>query len=165
MVGLDGAGKTTILFKLKLGEVVQSIPTIGFNCETIEFKNQKSVIWDIGGQDLIRPMWKHYYQNAEGIIYVVDTSDKKRVEFAKNEISKMLAQEDLVGVPLLVLANKQDIGLLTVKEVISRMELERVMGRPWHCQGTSALNGNGLVEGFTWLITKIEALPKRTVGN
>lgn len=61
MLGLDGAGKTTILFKLKLGEVVSSIPTIGFNVETLEYKNIKFTVWDVGGQDSIRAMWKHYY--------------------------------------------------------------------------------------------------------
>ena len=108
MVGLDGAGKTTILFKLKLGDVVQSIPTVGFNCETVEFKNQKSVIWDIGGQDILRPMWRHYYQNAEGIIYVADSSDKKREDIAGQEIVKMLANGDLNHVPLPDMANSQD---------------------------------------------------------
>lgn len=61
MLGLDGAGKTTILFKLKIGEVVSSIPTIGFNVETVEYKNIKFTVWDVGGQDSIRAMWKHYY--------------------------------------------------------------------------------------------------------
>jgi ADP-ribosylation factor protein 1 len=75
MLGLDGAGKTTILFKLKLGEVVSSIPTIGFNVETVEYKNCKFIVWDVGGQDSIRAMWQHYYQNADALIYVVDSSD------------------------------------------------------------------------------------------
>ncbi len=76
MLGLDAAGKTTILMKLKLGEVIQSIPTIGFNVEAVKFKNITFNVWDVGGQDKIRPMWKHYYQNAEGLIFVVDSSDK-----------------------------------------------------------------------------------------
>lgn len=76
MLGLDGAGKTTILFKLKIGEVVSSIPTIGFNVETVEYKNIKFTVWDVGGQDSIRAMWKHYYQNADALIYVVDSSDR-----------------------------------------------------------------------------------------
>ena len=76
MLGLAGAGKTTILFKLKIGEVVSSIPTIGFNVETVEYKNIKFTVWDVGGQDSIRAMWKHYYQNADALIYVVDSSDR-----------------------------------------------------------------------------------------
>ena len=62
MIGLDAAGKTTILYKLKLGEVVTTIPTIGFNVETLEYKNLKFTVFDVGGQDKIRPLWKHYYE-------------------------------------------------------------------------------------------------------
>lgn len=90
MLGLDGAGKTTILFKLKLGEVVSSIPTIGFNVETVEYKNIKFTVWDVGGQDSIRAMWKHYYQNADALIYVVDSSDRNRFDTAKEVLQKML---------------------------------------------------------------------------
>ena len=90
---------------------------------------------------------------------------KKIVEVTKNEIWKRLAQEDLVSVPLLVFANKQDIGLLSVKEVISKMELENLKGRSWHCRCTSASNGNGLMEGFTWLINNIEALSNRNAEH
>jgi small GTP-binding protein len=161
MVGLDGAGKTTILYKLKLGDAVQSIPTIGFNCETIQFKNQKSIIWDIGGQDTLRPMWRHYYQNTEGIIFVVDSSDKKRIEISKSELWKLMANEDTQGLPVLIVANKQDIALMTTQEIIEHMELARVKDRAWHCQGSNAITGQGLVDGFTWLIKKIEAAPKK----
>jgi ADP-ribosylation factor family len=79
MVGLDAAGKTTILYKLKLGEVVTTIPTIGFNVETVEYKNISFTVWDVGGQDKIRPLWRHYYQNTQGIIFVVDSNDRDRV--------------------------------------------------------------------------------------
>ncbi|PWA66565.1 ADP-ribosylation factor 3 [Artemisia annua] len=68
MVGLDAAGKTTILYKLKLGEIVTTIPTIGFNVETVEYKNSFTV-WDVGGQDKIRPLWRHYFQNTQGLIF------------------------------------------------------------------------------------------------
>jgi len=61
MVGLDAAGKTTILYKLMLGELVTAIPTVGFNVETVEYKNIKFTMWDVGGQDVIRPLWVHYY--------------------------------------------------------------------------------------------------------
>ncbi|KAA8529590.1 hypothetical protein F0562_034310 [Nyssa sinensis] len=73
MVGLDAAGKTTILYKLKLGEIVTTIPTIGFNVETVEYKNISFTVWDVGGQDKIRPLWRHYFQNTQGLIFVVDS--------------------------------------------------------------------------------------------
>merc|ERR1711998_418466 len=89
MVGLDAAGKTTVLYKLKLGEVVTTIPTIGFNVETVEYKNINFTVWDVGGQDKIRPLWRHYYQNTQGIIFVVDSNDKERLGMAKEELEKM----------------------------------------------------------------------------
>merc|ERR1711904_290427 len=79
MQGLDAAGKTTILYKWKLGEVVTTIPTIGFNVETVEYKNISFTVWDVGGQDKIRPPWRHYYQNTQGLIFVIDSNDRERV--------------------------------------------------------------------------------------
>merc|ERR1712065_122904 len=76
MVGLDAAGKTTILYKLKLGEIVTTIPTIGFNVETVEYKNISFTVWDVGGQDKIRPLWRHYFQNTQGVIFVIDSNDR-----------------------------------------------------------------------------------------
>ena len=114
MLGLDAAGKTTILYKLKLGEVVSSVPTNGFNVETVEFEKVKFTVWDVGGQDKIRQLWKHYYQNTQALIYVVDSSDKERVEIAREELQKMLAEEELKDAVLLVLANKQDMCVMSV---------------------------------------------------
>ena len=94
MVGLDAAGKTTILYKLKLGEVVTTIPTIGFNVETVEYKNISFTVWDVGGQDKIRNLWRHYYQNTQGLIFVVDSNDKARIDDARNELHKMLQEEE-----------------------------------------------------------------------
>merc|ERR1712059_227832 len=95
MVGLDAAGKTTILYKLKLGEVVTTIPTIGFNVETVEYKNINFTVWDIGGQDKIRKLWRYYYQGTDGAIFVVDSSDRDRIEDAREELFKMLNEEEM----------------------------------------------------------------------
>merc|ERR1712000_128544 len=92
MVGLDAAGKTTILYKLKLGEIVTTIPTIGFNVETVEYKKINFTVWDVGGQDKIRPLWRHYFQNTQGLIFVVDSNDKDRVAEANEELQKMLRE-------------------------------------------------------------------------
>nr|KAF6337786.1 ADP ribosylation factor 5 [Pipistrellus kuhlii] len=89
MVGLDAAGKTTILYKLKLGEIVTTIPTIGFNVETVEYKNICFTVWDVGGQDKIRPLWRHYFQNTQGLIFVVDSNDRERVQESADELQKM----------------------------------------------------------------------------
>ena len=155
MLGLDAAGKTTIVYKLKLGEVLNSIPTIGFNVETVEFKNIKFNVWDVGGQDKIRTLWRHYYPNTQGLIFVVDSSDRARVELAKEELHKMLSEEDLKDAVLLVFANKQDLGVMSVAEVIDKLDLQSIRGRDWFCQGTSALTGTGLYEGLNWMTEKL----------
>lgn len=90
LVGLDAAGKTTILYKLKLGEIVTTIPTIGFNVETVEYKNICFTVWDVGGQDKIRPLWRHYFQNTQGLIFVVDSNDRERITEAQDELQKMV---------------------------------------------------------------------------
>lgn len=87
---MDAAGKTTILYKLKLGEVVTTIPTIGFNVETVEYKNVNFTVWDVGGQDKIRPLWRHYYQNTQGLVFVIDSNDRDRIGEAREELTKML---------------------------------------------------------------------------
>ena len=137
MVGLDAAGKTTILYKLKLGEVVTTIPTIGFNVETVEYKNISFTVWDVGGQDKIRLLWRHYYQNTQGIIFVVDSNDKDRVEDAREELHRMLAEDELKDALLLVMANKQDLpGALTPPEITDSLGLHTIKGRTWYIQAT-----------------------------
>jgi len=103
MVGLDAAGKTTILYKLKLGEIVTTIPTIGFNVETVEYKNISFTVWDVGGQDKIRPLWRHYFQNTQGLIFVVDSNDRERIGEAREELMRMLAEDELRDAVLLIL--------------------------------------------------------------
>merc|ERR1711953_1075440 len=118
MVGLDAAGKTTILYKLKLGEVVTTIPTIGFNVETVEYKFISFTVWDVGGRDKTRALWRHYYQGANALVFVVDSNDRDRIEDAHDELHKVLGEEDMRDVALLVYANKQDLpGALTASEV------------------------------------------------
>ena len=107
MLGLDTAGKTTILYKLKLGENVSTVPTIGFNVETVEYKNINFTVWDVGGQDKIRPLWRHYYINAKALIFVVDSSDRDRINEAKEELHRLMHDEELKDAILLVFANKQ----------------------------------------------------------
>lgn len=156
MVGLDAAGKTTILYKLKLGEVVTTIPTIGFNVETIEYKNISFTVWDVGGQDKIRLLWKHYYQNTQGIIFVIDSNDKERIEDAKEELHRMLAEDDLKESVLLVFANKQDLqGAMTPAEVAEKLALPSLRGIQWHIQGACATIGDGLYEGLDWLTKNV----------
>ncbi|XP_059394177.1 ADP-ribosylation factor 5-like [Carassius carassius] len=152
MVGLDAAGKTTVLYKLKLGEVVTTIPTIGFNVETVEYKNISFTVWDVGGQTKIRGLWKYYYQYTEGLIFVVDSSDHDRIETAAEELNAMLAEDEMRDAVLLVLANKQDLPkAMPVHELTDRLGLHALRGRQWFVQDTCAVQGSGLYEGLDWL--------------
>ncbi|ORX60996.1 hypothetical protein PIROE2DRAFT_41908 [Piromyces sp. E2] len=152
MVGLDAAGKTTILYKLKLGEIVTTIPTIGFNVETVEYKNISFTVWDVGGQDKIRPLWRHYYQNTQGIIYVVDSNDRDRVQEARDELQRMLNEDELRDALLLVFANKQDLpNAMSAAEITDKLGLQSIRQRDWYIQATCATSGDGLYEGLEWL--------------
>ena len=157
MLGLDAAGKTTVLYSLKLGEVVQSIPTIGFNVENVSYKNIEFQVWDIGGQDRLRRLWKHYYKNANGIIFVVDSTDKARLDTAKEELHKLLEEEELKDAKLLVLANKQDLpGAATSSDIANTMGLVEHKNHKWFVQACSATKGDGIYEGLDWLCTALE---------
>merc|ERR1712190_544929 len=152
MVGLDAAGKTTILYKLKLAEVVTTIPTIGFNVETVEYKNLSFIVWDVGGQDKIRPLWRHYYQGTNGLIYVVDSNDRDRSEDARGELTKMLNEDEMRDAVLLVFANKQDLpNAQTAAEVTEKLGLHNLRHRQWFIQSACATTGDGLYEGLDWL--------------
>ncbi|XP_063683286.1 ADP-ribosylation factor-like [Bolinopsis microptera] len=156
MVGLDGAGKTTILYKLKLGEVVTTIPTIGFNVETTEYQNVSFTVFDVGGQDKLRPLWKHYYTNTQGIIFVVDSNDKERLIEARKELERMTQEDELRDAILLVFANKKDLtSACSVADVTDALGLQGMKNRQWHIQATCATSGDGLYEGFDWLSARM----------
>jgi small GTP-binding protein len=133
MVGLDAAGKTTILYKFKLGEIVTTIPTIGFNVETVEYKNICFTVWDVGGQDKIRPLWRHYFQNTQGLIFVVDSNDRERIGEAQEELQKMLQEDELRDAVLLVFANKQDLpNAMNAAELTDKLGLHNLRNRRWY---------------------------------
>ena len=132
MVGLDGAGKTTVLYKLKLGEVITTIPTIGFNVETVQYKNISFTVWDVGGQDRIRSLWRHYYRNTEGVIFVVDSNDRSRIGEAREVMQRMLNEDELRNAAWLVFANKQDLPeAMSAAEITEKLGLHSIRNRPW----------------------------------
>ncbi|OQR79412.1 ADP-ribosylation factor 4-like [Tropilaelaps mercedesae] len=156
MVGLDAAGKTTILYKLKLGEIVTTIPTIGFNVETVEYKNICFTVWDVGGQDKIRPLWRHYFQNTDGLIFVVDSNDRERISESQEELMKMLNEDELRDAVLLVFANKQDLpNAMNAAELTEKLGLNSLRGKKWYIQATCATQGQGLYEGLDWLCNEL----------
>ena len=152
MMGLDGAGKTTILYQLKMWGTVTTIPTIGHSIETIDYKGMAITVWDIGGQDKIRILWKHYYRNTDGIIFVVDSSDIERLEDAADELGKIFKEEELRFCPFLIWANKQDKnGALPPGEVVEKLNMGKYSKRIWLVQGSSAITGLGLKDGMDWI--------------
>jgi ADP-ribosylation factor protein 1 len=94
----------------------------GFNVETVEYKNIQFTVWDVGGQDKIRPLWRHYFQNTQGIIFVVDSNDRDRVVEAREELQRMLNEDELRDALLLVFANKQDLPVSRRHELATLRE-------------------------------------------
>jgi len=158
---LEPAGKTTVLYKLKLGEVVTTIPTIGFNVETVEYKNITFTVWDVGGQSKIRPLWRHYYQGTNGVIFVVDSSDRDRVEDAREELARLLSADEMRDAALLVFANKQDLPqAMPAAEITEKLGLNTVRNRQWFIQSACATTGDGLYEGLDWLSRTVSGKKK-----
>ncbi|CAH2319209.1 ADP-ribosylation factor-like [Pelobates cultripes] len=163
MLGLDAAGKTTVLYKLKFNETVSTIPTIGFNVETVEpIRNVSFTVWDVGGQEKIRALWKHYFQNTDGLVFVVDSADWERFDEAKSELEAILEHDEMRGVPFLVMANKQDLpGARRPSDVAEALGLMKIQGHKWHVQGCCAATGDGLVEGLEILTNMVKEFQKK----
>lgn len=161
LIGLDAVGKTTILYRLKLGEVVTTIPTIGFNVETVEYKNVSFTCWDVGGKDKIRPLWRHYFQNTNALIFCVDSNDRDRMPEAADELHRMLNEDELKHCALLVFANKQDLpGAMSVEELTDGLKLNSLRNVNWHIQGSVATTGVGLFEGLDWVASTLNKTTK-----
>eukprot|EP00931_Biecheleriopsis_adriatica_P083401 TRINITY_DN569_c1_g1_i1.p1 TRINITY_DN569_c1_g1~~TRINITY_DN569_c1_g1_i1.p1 ORF type:complete len:205 (+),score=47.75 TRINITY_DN569_c1_g1_i1:76-615(+) len=153
MLGLDNAGKTTILKKMS-GEDTDGIaPTQGFNVKSLVQDGFKLNVWDIGGQRSIRDYWSNYFEHTDALVYVVDSSDSRRLEESGSELRDLLAQEALANIPILIFANKQDILSATpADEITETLALNEISGRTWSIQACSAKDGTGLDDGLTWLV-------------
>uniref|UniRef100_A0AAQ4RMM2 ADP-ribosylation factor 5 n=1 Tax=Gasterosteus aculeatus aculeatus TaxID=481459 RepID=A0AAQ4RMM2_GASAC len=128
---------------------------MGFNVETVEYRNICFTVWDVGGQDKIRPLWRHYFQNTQGLIFVVDSNDRERVAESAEELSKMVSDE-LKEAVLLVFANKQDLpNAMGVSELTDKLGLHSLRSRTWHVEATCATQGTGLYEGLDWLSNEL----------
>lgn len=156
ILGLDNAGKTTILRKF-CGEDISTIePTLGFNIKTLQHGGYTLNFWDIGGQKSIRAYWRNYFEQTDGLIWVVDSADRIRLEQCRDALLDLLQQD---GASLLIFANKQDIeGALSSEEIATVLELdsnERYKNRHWSIQSCSAVTGEGLVAGMDWIVDDI----------
>ena len=156
MLGLDAAGKTTILYSLKLNEIVKTIPTIGFNVENINYKNLDLTIWDVGGQEKLRRLWQHYYQNTDILIYVIDANDRSRLPEAAEELHYMLNNDLLKDIKaVLIFCNKMDLpNSVNPTYLTDILKLNKIK-QTWYVQPCVAINNDGLYDGFNWLAKTI----------
>lgn len=157
ILGLDNAGKTTILYKLHSPEsVVHTVPTIGFNVESVKYKNLNFQVWDLGGQTNIRPYWRCYFPGTHAIIFVIDSTDVDRLSIARKELTSLLEEEELRTSALVVFANKQDArGALSEAEISEALGLASIKQHAWFVCKTSATKGEGLHEGLDWLAEQL----------
>eukprot|EP01083_Nonionella_stella_P053552 141623_1 len=158
LLGLDAAGKTTIVSHLKLGKASETVPTIGFNVETVKCRKLKINIWDVGGQDRLRPLWRHYYSGTSGIIFVVDSSDRARMEQAKEELHFLMDEQELEETVFLILANKQDMpGAIPPEEVAKLLEVD-ALPNAHTVMPSVAKTGEGIEEAMDWLLDNVRSI-------
>ncbi|ESQ36693.1 hypothetical protein EUTSA_v10009982mg, partial [Eutrema salsugineum] len=161
LFGLDATGKSSIMHKLKTGDTT-NMPTIGFDVERLKYKDSTLVFWEISGQQRynLLPLWRHYFQEVSGLVLVVDSTDRDRIEEAKDFLN-MVIDEIRGSVPdnvaVLVYGNKSEVpGAMSASEISNKLDLaslrQRNWQRNWHVQSSCALCGAGLHEGLDWLL-------------
>ena len=165
LLGLDSAGKTTILFHL-IGRREQTVPTIGFNVETVRFNGLEFVVWDVSGQERLRPFWRHYYRGTSGVVFVVDSADVERLTMARAELFGILNEEELANAVVLVFSNKTDLpNAVTPEQLADALQLERLRPRPYHVQRSNASIGEGISEGLDWLAEEMRKARRLAAEN
>eukprot|EP00873_Tetraselmis_striata_P017538 jgi/Tetstr1/437802/TSEL_026443.t1 len=168
ILGVDKAGKTTLLEKMKtlytdyMGlEPEKILPTVGLNVGRIEAHKAKLIFWDLGGQSGLRSIWDKYFEEAHAVVFLVDASAPDRFEESKAALERVLGSMDITGAPLLVLANKQDVpGCCSAEEVQDYYGVGRYDSRPTRITGISAYTGEGIREGLFWLVEVIKKSPR-----
>ncbi|RLN59082.1 hypothetical protein BBJ29_004377 [Phytophthora kernoviae] len=164
IVGLDDAGKTTLLEQLKgifgkkPGIPLDKIPpTVGLNIARVDISRSRIIFWDLGGQERLRAIWNKYYSESHGIVFVVDSANERRFEEAKQTLHAMLSNTELSGVPLLVLANKMDLeNARTVNYISGMLDLERHQGAV-ASYPICALTRDGIEVAMNWLVDAVKA--------
>eukprot|EP00891_Asterochloris_glomerata_P001300 jgi/Astpho2/1300/e_gw1.00024.76.1_t len=158
MVGLDNAGKTTIVKRINGEDTSTVSPTLGFNIKTMQFHDGRLNIWDVGGQKTLRSYWRNYYEQTDAMIWVVDSADTQRLQDCRQELHGLLKEERLAGASLLIFANKQDIqGALTAEQIEQALDLQAMGTRHWRVIACSAVSGAGLLDGFEWVTADVRS--------
>ncbi|KAM3507539.1 hypothetical protein MY11210_007100 [Beauveria gryllotalpidicola] len=153
MLGLDNAGKTTIVKKILNEDVHTVSPTLGFIIKTIDYDGYKLNIWDVGGQKTLRSYWRNYFEKTDALIWVVDSTDRLRIEDCREELHGLLQEERLAGACLLIFANKTDVdGCMTEAEILQALRLDEIRTHQWHILQCSAMTGKNLKEGLAWVV-------------
>eukprot|EP01105_Mastigella_eilhardi_P028316 TRINITY_DN924_c0_g1_i3.p1 TRINITY_DN924_c0_g1~~TRINITY_DN924_c0_g1_i3.p1 ORF type:complete len:187 (-),score=60.84 TRINITY_DN924_c0_g1_i3:75-611(-) len=156
LLGLDNAGKTTILKRLSNEDVKHVRTTQGFNVKSIHHDNYKINVWDIGGQQQIRQYWKNYFDGVNAMVYVIDSADETRLAESGDELSKLLQEEKLSGIPVLIFANKMDLAnAMPPKQIAELLQLHLIREHAWEIKNCSAKDGTGLEDGLRWLVDKL----------
>jgi len=158
MLGLDNAGKSTLLNAFNGEPIDQLPPTLGFNIKTLQYKQYNINVWDVGGQHTIRSYWRNYFEQTDGLVFVIDSADTRRMDVVKATLHDLLKAERLAGASLLIFANKQDLaGALSEKQIAERLDLQSLgeTGRHWRIVPCSAWTGKGLIDGVDWIVGDI----------
>lgn len=156
IVGLDNAGKTTIVKRINGEDITTVSPTLGFQIKTLDYSGYSLNIWDVGGQKTLRSYWRNYFEQTDAMIWVVDSADVRRLQDTALELHRLLCEERLAGATLLVLANKQDLpGACCVEEVEELLQLKNLGTRHWNVFGCSAVTGEGMQESFSWVVQDV----------
>ncbi|XP_012566936.1 ADP-ribosylation factor-like protein 3 isoform X1 [Hydra vulgaris] len=157
LLGLDNAGKTTILKSLASEDISHVTPTQGFNIKSVQSQGILLNVWDIGGQKTIRSYWRNYFENTDVLIYVIDSADRARFEESGMQLAELLEEEKLIGTPVLIFANKQDLlHAAKSSELMEGLNLNSIKDRAWQIQMCSAISGEGLSNGMEWIRKNIK---------
>lgn len=153
IIGLDNAGKTTALYRLLEGVVVNTQPTVGSNVETIERENVRLQCWDLAGQTPFRQGWTTFFNGTDAILFLVDSSDRARIGEARDELFRVIKDESTANCCILVLANKQDLpNCMSLNDVMESLQLSEIKEREWSILPSCSLTGQGLEEAVDWLV-------------
>merc|ERR1711879_223948 len=142
--------------KMSEEDITHIMPTQGFNIKSLCHDGFKLNVWDIGGQKTIRPYWSNYFESSDALVYVIDSSDRRRLDESGAELKELLAEDKLSGIPLLLFANKQDlVQALPSDEISDALGLAEIKDRTWTIQACSAKEGEGLQDGMEWLVSNV----------
>lgn len=168
ILGLDNAGKTTLLEELKALYIAnykkvpatRILPTVGQNVSTLTVDGVRLKVWDVGGQDALRELWEEYYELSHGIVFVIDSCDRDRLVECRGILEQVVSDDKLVGVPVLMLANKQDMSVDGKMDIAEIKEFFNPIAELLNAQDSkvlpiSALTGEGVEEAVQWMKDRV----------